>query len=106
MRLHAHLFFDASEHEAASRIRERIMSRLPPMVFTGPLLLRAAGPLPLPMFQLEYGEAVAREVRDVMEACREGRSVLIHPLLEDELAAHTTHAVWLGQPLALRLDKL
>jgi len=106
MNFHAHLFFAPSDQQTASWIREQMISQLPESVRVGPLLLRAAGPLPLPMFQLEYGEEFSQEVRQVMENCRRGRSVLIHPLLADEVAAHTVHAVWLGEPLPLRLDHL
>ena len=35
-----------------------------------------------------------------------GFSVLIHPILDHEIEAHTTYATWLGVPLELYLDKL
>jgi hypothetical protein len=37
---------------------------------------------------------------------REGLSVLLHPETGDDLLDHTAHAVWLGTPLELRLDRL
>jgi aromatic ring-cleaving dioxygenase len=106
MKYHAHLFFDLSEHSIVSRIRERIQFGLPSSVSVGPLLLREAGPLPKPMFQLVYDENVAALVYQVLERYREERSVLIHPVLIDELAAHTIHAKWLGSPLSLHLEQL
>jgi DOPA 4,5-dioxygenase len=33
-------------------------------------------------------------------------SILIHPNTGDDLADHTRHALWLGEPLDLNLDNL
>jgi aromatic ring-cleaving dioxygenase len=106
MRYHAHLFFGLSEQLIVNEIRERIQSDVPNSVVVGSLLLREAGPLPKPMFQLEYDENVAALVYQVLERHRADRSVLIHPVLIDERTAHTVHAQWLGSPLPLHLDRL
>jgi DOPA 4,5-dioxygenase len=58
------------------------------------------------MFQLEYPESVSHEVESVLLGACGGRSVLIHPLLADEVASHTIHAKWLGPVLPMALEKL
>jgi len=37
---------------------------------------------------------------------REGLDVLVHPETDDAYDDHTSHAMWLGQPLDLRLEVL
>lgn len=106
MRLHAHIFFDLAEKDVVGEVRESIAAKLQGCAEVGALLLRAAGPLPLPMFQIDYEEHFASVVRDVLESCRGHRSVLIHPVMEDEVIAHTAQAEWLGQPLRLNLERL
>lgn len=106
MNYHAHIFFvadEAAQAEALCRTLERL---LPDGVAVGKFLSRAAGPLSAPMFQLDYPQRIADQVEAVLRAHCIGRSVLIHPVLNDELAAHTSHATWLGPELPLRLDRL
>lgn len=31
-------------------------------------------------------------------------SILVHPVMEDEIAAHSTHATWYGEEIELNLD--
>jgi DOPA 4,5-dioxygenase len=35
-----------------------------------------------------------------------GRSVLVHPNIDDGLKDHTNHAMWLGTPVPLNLQVL
>ncbi len=37
---------------------------------------------------------------------RDGLDVLVHPLTEDAVADHTDFALWLGKPVALKIDTL
>lgn len=103
---HAHIFLNGDEATPAQALRQCLGRLLPTGVRIGAFLPRAAGPLPAPMFQLDYPACLADQVEAVLRQHTDGRSVLIHPLLADELAAHTTHATWLGPALALRLDRL
>lgn len=106
MHYHAHIFFSGDDTAPAEALRQRLGSLLPAGVRIGAFLPRVAGPLPLPMFQLDYPACLADQVEAVLRQHTDGRSVLIHPLLADEQAAHTTHATWLGPVLVLRLDRL
>ena len=66
--------------------------------------VRAAHPLP------SYEIWVPREFLAATLAFvlthRGGLSVMLHPLTDDAIADHTTHAMWLGAPLELRVDVL
>jgi DOPA 4,5-dioxygenase len=37
---------------------------------------------------------------------REGLDVLVHPLSDDSIDDHTRYALWLGNPVSLKLDTL
>ena len=37
---------------------------------------------------------------------RDGLDVLIHPLTEDAVEDHSSYAIWLGNPVALKLHTL
>ena len=65
-------------------------------------------PHPLPMFEMFGGEpkniAKVKEVIDWLDENRSGLSVLIHPRTTDgNLLDHSAYAVWLGEPVTLRL---
>ncbi|THU01048.1 DOPA 4,5-dioxygenase [Lampropedia puyangensis] len=104
--MHAHVFFDLNAREQALALQQQLQLQWPAGIEVGPLLLRAAGPLPQPMFQIAYDEEHAERVREVLQTTRGDFSVLIHPVLEDEILAHTEKATWLGMPLLLRLEYL
>ena len=37
---------------------------------------------------------------------REGLDILVHPLTDDMVDDHTIYALWLGRPVALKLDTM
>ena len=37
---------------------------------------------------------------------RQGLDILLHPLTDDKVEDHTAHAVWLGRPVNLLIDRL
>ncbi len=41
---------------------------------------------------------------DWLEAHRAGLTVFVHGLTGDDLADHTLHVMWLGEPEALKLE--
>ena len=102
---HAHVFFGADEAAAANAMREALVFTLP-SIEVGPFLPRAAGPLPCPMFQITLEQQFVEALTKFLEENRENRSVLLHPLTNNELADHTINARWFGEPLPLNLDQL
>ena len=106
MQYHAHVFFSTDQQNEAEALRTRLLAEVPSGTIVGPVLVRPAGPLPLPSFQLEYDGHALSDVEKALERIRDGHSILIHPVGEDELESHTSLARWLGEPLPLRLDQL
>lgn len=64
------------------------------------------GPHTQPMFALEVASSHMEDVYKFMILNRDGLSVLIHPITDNELEDHTTSVGWLGTPVPLDLDKL
>ena len=72
----------------------------------GRLLYKAVGPLPKPMFQIDFEQSELQQVKQVLAQVCYGFSILIHPLLKNEYLAHTAYAEWIGLPLNLNLEGL
>ncbi len=71
----------------------------------GPVRSGPIGPHPVPMFEAWFQPEVLHVVLEWIYYNRQGLSVLIHPLSENELKDHTERALWLGekQPLDLSI---
>lgn len=106
MNYHAHVFFDLAEEPQIQQLRIKLCERLSPEIFMGRLLLKAVGPLPKPMFQMEFEQYFLDEVILQLTDLFSDFPVLIHPLIEDEYLAHTEHARWFGERLTLNLSGL
>src|SRR5688572_7793279 len=78
---HAHVYFDTATRQIAERLRDAIVSNF--AVEAGAFCDEPRGPHPIPQF-----------------------SVVVHPLTESNYDDHTVYAMWLGTPVALRLDRL
>lgn len=99
---HVHVFFDGDQRDAAEEVARGLetASGLAPCSWTK----GAAGPFFSPMFQVNVpAESFGTAVQWLM-VNRRDLPVLIHPLTGDDLADHTQHAGWLGEPQPLRLD--
>jgi aromatic ring-cleaving dioxygenase len=103
---HAHVFFELGEEQEAEQLRSELLRALHDRAVVGPVFDGPAGPLPKPSFQVEYPAALARDLEALIVSLCGGRSVLFHPVLEDEDIAHSELARWSGPPLALRMDRL
>jgi aromatic ring-cleaving dioxygenase len=101
---HAHVYYDPTTRGQAERLRagigESFAARL------GSWHDEPVGPHPTAMYQVAFAiEEFPRLVPWLMMN-RDGLDVLVHPMTGDAVADHTRHALWLGQPLPLRLDVL
>lgn len=103
---HAHVYFELDDLAATEQVRARLMAAMPAAGVVHKLFPRQVGPHPLPMFEIDFPAADLDAVLALLERERGSRPVLIHPVTDDELAAHTTGAQWLGPPLPLLLDRL
>ncbi|HKU38208.1 MAG TPA: DOPA 4,5-dioxygenase family protein [Polyangiales bacterium] len=98
---HAHVYFRSTEErEWALVLRDWIGERF--LVQLGRVHLVPVGPHSAPMYQVAF----AREVFDLfvpwLMLNRRGLSILVHPNTRRALDDHVVHALWLGEPLAVR----
>lgn len=68
--------------------------------FTSPV-----GPHPLPMHLIVLNWRKADFIPWLYKNKGE-LSILIHPMLDNEVAAHTTQAIWLGTPIPIDLEEV
>jgi DOPA 4,5-dioxygenase len=105
---HAHIYFSADQRRIAESLRETFI-RLTgpgeaPVLFVGRLTEAGAGPHPLPQYEVHFLESSLDLVLSAIRAS--GLRALVHPLTDDDLADHTAHGQWIGEPLALDLATL
>ncbi|MBS0425364.1 MAG: DOPA 4,5-dioxygenase family protein [Proteobacteria bacterium] len=103
---HGHIYFSADQIERATKVRENLATALPQLTYIGKLITQPIGPHAKPMFEIHIPAAEIDRITPVIDELRQGLSVLIHPLQENELEAHTTDARWLGEKLPLNLQVL
>ena len=104
MDFHAHVYFDDDEHDTALQFKTAVALAFPQMA-VGRFHLRI-GPHTKAMFQVAYAQADAAALMAYFDAHIPERSILIHPLIDDVLAAHTTEARWRGPVLPLNIEAL
>lgn len=100
---HAHVYYDGSERDAAVALRESL-ARDPHIMFVGALTDRPVGPHPIAQFEIHFLGASRAAVTAALRAS--GLRGLVHPLTDDDLADHTSLAHWIGEPIALDLERL
>lgn len=103
-----HVYFTADTAAQAAAVKARLRARFD-WLKEGRWNGHASriSPHPQPMFELLFGDpqnvAKVHEVAEWLDKNRDGLSVLIHPNTTDgNVQDHTTHALWLGQPVAVR----
>ena len=104
MDYHAHIYFEDHEQAFALAFKDQLATDFP-QTQAGRFHLRI-GPHTKAMFQVAYAQADAAALMAYFDAHIPERSILIHPLIDDVLAAHTTEARWRGPVLPLNIDAL
>lgn len=109
---HFHIYYDASSRKEAQEIHLDFEEmKYIYDVIVGQMWDKPMGPHTKPQFVLHYIQRDTddsfKKVYDYLLSNRNGLSVLIHPAdTTDELEAHTTMAVWMGDKVPLDLTKL
>jgi aromatic ring-cleaving dioxygenase len=103
---HAHIYFSMDEIELATSVKNALSEALPQLTYIGRLIPKLVGPHTMPMFEIHIPAKEIETITVTLNEMRRGLSVLIHPVQENELEAHTVSAVWLGQQLPLNLHVL
>ena len=108
-RFHAHIYYEASDRAAAEQLRSELKTRkgtgdLIDVVFVGDMRDRAVGPHPVPQYEVHFYRNALPIVLERIKA--RGLRALVHRLTDDDLADHTSQALWIGEPIPLDLSVL
>lgn len=104
---HAHIYYsDARTREKAARLRDSLIAKFSDRADVSPMVDRAVGPHPIPMFEADFKSIHYPEIGGFIDLHRDGLSVLLHPVSPDEVRDHTTDAVWLGEKVELNVKFL
>lgn len=101
---HAHIYFDNTSFDAASRIREGLGANF--HVQLGRWHEKPIGPHPQAMYQVAFSSEEFAQVIPWLMLNREDLNILVHPLTGDDVSDHTRFALWLGEKLALNIAAL
>ena len=101
---HAHIYYELGDRASAERLHRRLSSamgsgELVGVLFVGKMRDKSVGPHPKPQFEVHFREDALPGVLPLIEAS--GLTALVHPLTDDDLADHTSLALWIGEPLLL-----
>lgn len=103
---HAHIYYSPETREIADRFRQKIIAGFSDRTEISRLVDRPVGPHPIAMFEVDFRSEVARDLAPFLEREREGLSILIHPVSDEEVKDHTERAVWLGKRVELDIGFL
>ena len=101
---HAHVYYDAATKPIAARLRDTILARF--AVEPGAFSDEPRGPHPVSQFNMIFEAPEFQNIVPWLMFNREGLDVLVHPLTESNYDDHSKLALWLGTPVALRLERL
>ena len=101
---HAHIYYELDDRARAERLHQELanakgLGALANLLFMGEMRDQNVGPHPKPQFEVHFLEDALPKVISLIEAS--GFRALVHPLTDDDLADHTSLALWIGEPLAL-----
>ena len=101
---HAHVYFSPETRPAAERLREKILGQF--AVEAGAFSDEPRGPHPIPQFNVIFKAPEFQRIVPWLMYNRDGLDVLVHGLTDDSVGDHSTNALWLGTPVAVRLERL
>lgn len=99
---HAHVYFDAGTSEQARALCEEAATVFELLV--GRHHEKSVGPHPRWSCQLAFEQEIFPDLTNWLEQHRDGLTVFVHGLSGDDLADHTEHVAWLGEPVDLNLE--
>jgi aromatic ring-cleaving dioxygenase len=101
---HAHIYYGPATRGAAERLRESMGQGF--TVRLGRWHDEPVGPHPVSMYQVAFAVGEFARLVPWLMLNRGELSVLVHPTTGDDYADHAQFALWLGPPLALKLEVL
>lgn len=101
---HAHIYYEPSSRTIAERLHQQLSSAKGVddsvgVLFVGEMRDKSVGPHPIPQFEVHFFKDALPMIVPLIRAV--GLTALVHPLTDDDLADHTSLAIWIGEPLLL-----
>ena len=100
---HAHVYFEASDRDAAWALRDTVDAELAGHVKIGRFNEGPVGPHPVGSYELAFSPASFAEVVSWLTLNHGSLDVLVHPNTDHELRDHRDCALWLGRSHTLEL---
>ncbi len=110
--IHAHIYFDADAISTVRQVISKFSNIFSHEIFhkneitISKLQLGPIGPHPKGQGQITFMSKNFGEVVPWLMLNKNGLTVLVHRISEDEIKDHTERALWIGDKLDLNLDKL
>ncbi len=99
---HAHLYFDATTMEQAIALGKQANEKFE--LNPGRVHQKPVGPHPCWSQQLAFNADQYDSLIPWLDEHRNGLTILVHSLSDDNYKDHTDHASWLGIPAKLKLE--
>ena len=101
---HAHIYYELDDRASAERLHDELSScmgvgELANVLFVGEMRDRNVGPHPKPQFEVHFLKSALPQILASIGTSE--LTALVHPLTDDDLADHTSLALWIGEPLEL-----
>lgn len=101
---HGHVYYAPETRTLAEQVRETLAATFG--VEARQLSDAPIGPHLVPQFRFTFTTAQFDKVVPWLMLNRQGLDVLVHPLTDSSYDDHSRYAIWLGSPVALKLDTL
>jgi DOPA 4,5-dioxygenase len=101
---HGHVYYGPETRTLAEQVREMLAATFG--VEARQLSDAPIGPHLVPQFRFTFTTAQFDKVVPWLMLNRQGLDVLVHPLTDSSYDDHSRYAIWLGSPVALKLDTL
>ena len=101
---HAHIYYDPVTKPTASRLREAMGRDF--TVELGRWHDVPIGPHPISMYQIAFPVEEFSRLVPFLMLNRAGLRILVHPESGNGYRDHAIYALWLGEPVKLKLDVL
>jgi len=102
---HAHIYFDANSSKKARTLGDRISAAFPEANI-GRYHEKNVGPHPRWSCQVAFPLAMFATFVPWLMLNRDGLTIFLHPLTDDDLVDHEQYPIWMGEMLPLNLDML
>jgi aromatic ring-cleaving dioxygenase len=101
---HAHVYYDPQSRAVAEQLRQEVGQRFTAVL--GRWHDEAVGPHPISMYQIAFSVAEFARLVPFLMLNRGGLRILVHPESGNAYRDHAIHALWLGEPVKLKLEVL